>query len=601
MEADELAQIRDDGALLNALGHNPLVNPASGMGTARDRSVYTQIGTTNLLTRDEVEQAYSGDWLCRRVVDLLAYEATKNPPLFVLGGQEGQLKRAAKMIAAVQQSITALDVMTVLREAAILARLYGGAAIIMGLDDGQEADQPLNAGSLRRVAWLRAVDRHHITPGPSMNPMSPDIYQLNVGSGGASLPGDNTAAGTQYVHPDRVLRIEGEFLPSILRRTNQGWGASVLQRMIGVWKQYRTATAASAAMVDAWDLFFHRITGLSQLIAAGKEDAIRKRLEANTLGRSVWRSMVIDESEEIGWINRSVGGVSDIIDRLRDDLQGATGLDHTILFGQSPSGLGATGRLEERNLAKSVIGYANGHLKAPLHRLTELLLLSREGPTQGRVPDVWDIEFQSPFEVYPEEQAALRASVAQTDALYIGQGVLRPEEVAQARFGGTEWSGETALARDNGAPPQIEAAAQANAIAAIKAVAAGEIPVDAGTQLVMRLLGVSEQEAKTILGSAGEDVPEPQPVPNQLQGQQPDGTNAGPPQPDAQMQTDREDASPLVRTTGKPLTAMELNKLANVTEEDIRVAVEDWNASAPAKLRGLLEAKLEEPGSGQSS
>ncbi|MFZ9364181.1 MAG: anti-CBASS protein Acb1 family protein, partial [Arenimonas sp.] len=324
-EQEELVSIKNDGALLNALS-GPLANPYSGMGVAgRDRSVSTQISPAILLGRRELADAYAGDWLCRRVVDSIADDATKSPPELKLGGNEGGLKRANKVIALVSQALADLDVCGVFREAAILERLYGGSAIILGLDDGQEPDQPVNENSLRAVRWLRVLDRWHIT-GIGVDQSEPDLYMLSVGNGEQRLP-DAPDAGTVMIHPTRVLRLNGEYLPSDLRRQNRGWGASVLQRMIASWRAYRTATAASAAMVDGWDLFTHRIAGLSQLIAAGREDDIRKRLEANSLGRSVWKSMLLDESEEVGWINRNVSGVDSILEKLREDVQGATGFD----------------------------------------------------------------------------------------------------------------------------------------------------------------------------------------------------------------------------------------------------------------------------------
>ncbi|MGA1728546.1 MAG: hypothetical protein ACO38U_09825, partial [Burkholderiaceae bacterium] len=70
---------------------------------------------------------------------------------------------------------------------------------------------------------------------------------------------------------------------------------------------------------------------------------------------------------------------------------------------------------------------------------------SKTGPTGGKVPDNWRVSFKPLFEMNERELADVRARVAAVDARYIQVGVLTPQEVADSRFGKSEYSIETTI------------------------------------------------------------------------------------------------------------------------------------------------------------
>jgi hypothetical protein len=195
-----------------------------------------------------------------------------------------------------------------------------------------------------------------------------------------------------------------------------------------------------------FDIFVHKIRGLSQMLAAGKEKDVRDRLVLNDMSKSVYRGYAIDaEKEELAFINRNFGGVGEILEKMRIDIIGASKIPHTLLFGESPSGLGSTGRSEERDFAKMLADYQQSTFHRPLKQLLEYIMLSKTGPTNGRLPESWRVSFNDLFELNEREKADVRARVAAVDGRYIQLGVLSPKEVADARYGGSEWSMELTL------------------------------------------------------------------------------------------------------------------------------------------------------------
>jgi hypothetical protein len=221
---------------------------------------------------------------------------------------------------------------------------------------------------------------------------------------------------------------------------------STLQSVYDSFRFYSTGISSAATLLTEFDIFVHKIRGLASMLSAGKEREVRDRLVVNDMSKSIYRGYAIDaEKEELDFISRNFGGIGEILEKLRIDIIGASQIPHTILFGESPGGLGSTGRSEERDFAKHLGDYQASHYKRPLQQLMTMIMMSKEGPTNGQVPDSWRIKFNDLFELNEREKADVRARVAAVDGRYVQLGILHPKEVAEARYGGSEWSMELTL------------------------------------------------------------------------------------------------------------------------------------------------------------
>jgi uncharacterized protein len=415
-----------------------LANALIGMGTSRDKSRYTTAQPLIFLTQEELENLY-GEWIPKRIVDIVAEQSTRRG-FSVLFGGEGA---AAEEVVGIEQVIEDLYILENFLLASKNARLYGGSCIILFIDDGRSADQPVDVDNIRRVEELEVVDRWQIAPIINEE----NLYDYSKATYYQIISGDLINQPTlARIHKDRILRLDGEWLPYRIRQRNYGWGMSSLQSVYDSFKHYWTGLNSAATLLTEFDVFVHKLRGLSNMLAAGKESDVRSRLVLNDMSRSIYRGYAIDaEKEEIEFITRNFGGIGEILEKLRVDIIGASQIPHTILFGESPSGLGATGRSEERDFAKMLGDYQNAHYKRPLQKLMRYIMLSQEGPTKGRIPDSWRISFNDLFQLNERESADVRARVAAVDGRMVQLGILHPQEVRQARYGGSEWSMETAL------------------------------------------------------------------------------------------------------------------------------------------------------------
>ena len=432
-EAIDLGHASSDG--LRADG---LQNVLIGMGTGRDKSQYTKTTATVFLAQEELENLY-GEWLPRRIIDIYADQATRKGFKVLFGGEGVR----AEEVQGIEQVIEDLYILEHLNLAAKNSRLYGGACLLLFIDDGRPAHMPVDKRNIRRIEDIECLDRWQIAPVINEE----NLYDYSKATYYQIISGDliNQPQLT-YIHKDRILRFDGDWLPYRIRQRNYGWGMSSLQTVYDSFKHYWTGLNSAATLLTEFDIFVHKVRGLAAMLAAGKESSIRDRLQVNDMSKSVYRGYAIDaEKEELEFISRNFGGIGEILEKLRVDIIGASKIPHTVLFGESPGGLGSTGRSEERDFAKTLADYQSVHFKRPMKKLLEYIMLSKEGPTKGELPESWRIAFNPLFELNEREMADVRARVAAVDGRYIQLGVLSPKEVADARYGGSEWSMELTL------------------------------------------------------------------------------------------------------------------------------------------------------------
>ena len=434
--SEELVDLGHNGD--SSLRADGLVNALTGMGTRRDKSQYTNSTPIVFLTQEELENLYS-EWIPKRIVDIVAEQSTRKGFKVLFGGEGA----AAEEVSGIEQVIEDLYILENLGLASKNARLFGGAVILLYIDDGRPADQPVDYRNIRSVEGMEVLDRWQIAPVINEDA----LYDYAKATHYQIISGDLIRQPQlTKIHKDRILRFDGEWLPYRIRQRNYGWGMSTLQSAYDSFRFYSTGISSAATLLTEFDIFVHKLRGLSSMLAAGKEKDVRDRLVLNDMSKSIYRGYAIDaEKEELEFISRNFGGVGEILEKLRIDIIGASQIPHTILFGESPGGLGSTGRSEERDFAKHLGDYQASHYKRPLQQLMKMIMLSKDGPTEGRLPESWRVKFNDLFELNEREKADVRARVAAVDGRYIQLGVLHPQEVADARYGGSEWSMELTL------------------------------------------------------------------------------------------------------------------------------------------------------------
>ena len=426
---------------------------------------------------------------------------------------------------AIKARLDELDAVNGLRRAWQWARLYGGGAVFIGADDGLDPREPLDESAIKSVRFAVDVDRIELIPQTwETDPLSarfgkPKVYQLvRNGTGGG--------AQNASVHASRIIRFDGVEPTKRRRQTLQGWGDSVLQRVYVDLQQARGAYAAVSGLMHESSQGVFKMKDLMLMMAGDRDDTLKRRMEAMDMSRSVARAILIDadgesyERVEVG----SLTGLVEAMDRFTNMVSASSEIPVTVLMGQAPAGLNATGESDIRSWYDAVEAEREAMLRSRAERMVKLLLKSKDGPTGGVEPPGWKVTFPPLWQPTPSENADLRLKTSQADQADIASGVLTPEEVALSRYRKEGYSTDTSIdleARESalksggavgeGEEPGEDGAGSPGApgpgapdhdaiTSIIAKVAAREIPRDAGVQLLQAHVG---ERAELVMGEAG--------------------------------------------------------------------------------------------------
>jgi phage-related protein (TIGR01555 family) len=228
----------------------------------------------------------------------------------------------------------------ILRDALVKSRIFGAAFIYIGADDGQTQEQLLSIAKVEDVRFLnvlttRDLNHHSFYSDPnSANYGRPEIYRLNASS-------HNQAA---LIHESRLLPFHGTS-----QLNPRQWPSSILQRIYSVLQQFHTAWQATAhLMTDAAQGIF-KLKGLHSAVASNHSEELLKRMELVDMSRSISRSILLDaEDEEFRRDSYGFSGIPEILEKMMLRLAAAARLPVSLLMGQAPAGMNATGESDTR-------------------------------------------------------------------------------------------------------------------------------------------------------------------------------------------------------------------------------------------------------------
>lgn len=357
-------------------------------------------------------------------------------------GNQGEGADQAKQIeryAAGRQMIPRFQ------EATIFGRLYGGGVLIIGADDGQLMEMPLDETNIRTIQYMTWIDRRFVVAHTYYEEIGPKYGEVQVYN--IINPFGNQK--NTYVHESRVLRFDGAPVDLLMRRRLAGWTLSVLQAPYDTMRQFDSSFQSVANLMTDLSQAVMKINGLAQMIS-NDQKTLQTRMTMVDVSRSTARMLYLDaENEEFERSPTPLTGVADTIEMQMLRMAAAAEMPVAILFGREPSGLNATGDADFRRFYDMIAGDQTQILEPKLLRAYTLICLAKDGPCKGKVPDgglefVWH-KLYAPSEL---EQSIIRWNMAQADDKYIANNTLLPEEVAMSRFRSGELHLDTEIQGD---------------------------------------------------------------------------------------------------------------------------------------------------------
>jgi phage-related protein (TIGR01555 family) len=355
------------------------------------------------------------------------------------------------------QKLEALEAQSKIFETLNWADVFGGALLFLGIDDGigqnpSGLKKPLNEDNIKSFSFLSVFDRWDVDVyswyrDPRHPKFGlPESYRIRqTASAGGT---DNSLAG-DIVHETRVIRFDGAMVNRRRRLRNAGWADSVYIRLADIIRDFAIAWGGVAHLLQDFSQAVFKMKGLADALLADEDNLVLNRMKLMDMARSVARAVPIDaESEDFERKQTPVTGMPELLDRFALRLAAAARMPVTLLMGQAPAGLNATGASDVRNFYDYIHARQERILRPRLNRIIWLLFKSADGPTGGKIPDNWSITFNPLWQASETEQATIRFQTAQADNLYFQMGSLTADEIAQSRFGGDKYSTETILDTD---------------------------------------------------------------------------------------------------------------------------------------------------------
>lgn len=392
-----------------------LLNVVTGLGTAADKSIATTYALP-YVNPAELEAMYRGDWIAQKAVDLPAQDATREWRSWQADGDTKE---------TLENEERRLQIQFKCQEAQTLARLYGGAAMVIGVK-GQSADTPLDLTRVGKGAleFVDVLHRHELSTGPiirdptSLWQKEPEWYT-------------RTDSTQLRIHPSRVVRFLGKPVRSFYSRiaTDEGWGDSVLVSVRDAVRDAGVAQHAGAALLHDMNVDVYKVPNLTELVSNKKyEDKLLKRFAVSNLSKSMYRALVVDSEEEWERVSAQLTGLPDMVLTYLMLAAGAVDIPATRFLSQSPKGLNATGESDLKNYYDSVGSEQKNKIQPAMSRLDDVLIVSATGKRDPSIFYNWNPLWQ----MTDTEKADIFLKKAQTHQIIASNWVGDPSVLQRA-------------------------------------------------------------------------------------------------------------------------------------------------------------------------
>lgn len=431
------------------------VNLLNKYGTKQDNSEAYKFEREPVIPDMQLTGLYEGNGLFSKIIDTPAEEALKH-------GFDLNLK-SDELNAFVEDALDDLEWEEKAATAIKWARLYGGALIVMLIDDGRGLEEPVDWEHIRSIDELRVYERSIVQPDYA------SLYQQDYGGkdvgnrvskfGQPEYYYVSSIYGSFKVHESRCLVFRNGVLPEqTSNATYLFWGMPEYVRIRRALRETVTAHTDSVKLLERSVQAIYSMKGLASLLTTDDgENQVLKRLQLVDTSRGLLNSIAIDsEGEQYDFKTFQFSGVKDVIDATCNMLSALTNIPQTILFGRSPAGMNATGDSDFESYYNFVEKIQRLMLKRNLRTLLDIVF--RAGIASGDVTEEPDykLEFKPLWSLSDTEQAAVDQTKAQTALVkaqtaqaYVDMQALDPTEVRRRLASDEEFDVEDIISEDD--------------------------------------------------------------------------------------------------------------------------------------------------------
>jgi phage-related protein (TIGR01555 family) len=397
-----------------------LYNFVMGLGTSRDSrtaSVYNFVP----MARDQLEAAFRSDWIARKIVLAPAEDATR---------EWREWQASNKQIEAIENYEKKLHLQQKLKRAVMLARLYGGSALVMGVPIGRaEEELDYEDVGLDDLRFVEAFHQFELVPHRRVTDVEspwfgrPEYY--TIGTDIVNVEQRTPHPGVR-IHPSRVIPFVGAEIPD-MRLDQSVWGDSVLQAVDEAIKSAGHVFGGIASMVVDAKLDIINVPGLTKKLSdpvAGP--ALLARFQLANQSKSSINALLLDEKEQWNRRQTSFGSMPQLMQEYIKLAAGAASIPVSRLVGGAKGGLGAGesgGETDVRNYYDGISSEQRNEMSPTMSPLDEVLIRASTGSNDSSIHYDWRPLWQKS----DTEKADEAKKKAETTKIHVDTGLINPD------------------------------------------------------------------------------------------------------------------------------------------------------------------------------
>ncbi len=418
------------------------VNALAGINThAHDKRTHAHFEARTLTYQDAIE-LYRGDDLANRAINFVPEECFREG-YEINFGNEGAFDDLKDEL---DERMLELKVDEHLERAMKYERAYGGAAILLGANDGKPLEKPLVLDRVRSLDWLTVMEPIELLPASYYQDVhspkygEPEFYRLQsfTVSGAGTVIGvtDRRAPPptTQLIHESRLMVWGGQRVSRYQRNTGlMGplWGDSILIKILDILRDFNIAWSAAGMIPIDFAQTVISIENLMTLVSKSP-DKVQARLKALDMSRSVARAILVDAKEKVERQSTSVAGLPELLHQLSLRLCAAIDIPLSLLMGNTMKGLSGAGAEHDVRWTYDRIAGKQRREVAP--RLRFLVKMIMGTLRKRKLPKRWTIRFNPLWQLTDAERAEARLTQARADSMYVKMGAVTSDEIRRSRF-----------------------------------------------------------------------------------------------------------------------------------------------------------------------
>lgn len=407
-----------------------LSNFVSGLGTSKDKKIANVYGF-NLIDAQQLNAMHRSDWMARKVVDIIPDDMTRE-------WREWQAEEnIVEEIERVERQ-PQVNIQAKVNEAMQLARLRGGAVLVLGVDGAGLPSEELMLDRVKQGAlkYVHVLGRDQVSYADINRDITSPFYGQPI-----MWTVSNSNGGKVDIHPSRVILFVGA---PILDKTNaesEVWGDSVLQIVYDAIQNAASSQEHTASLIPEAKTDVIYIPNLSKYLEneASTQKLTQRFTYANTM-KSMF-NMLLLEGDGAGatgngerWEQKTInfGQFPELLRLFLQVAAGAADIPLVRFLQDAPSGLGSNGETTLKNYYDNIGARQTNWLGPAMWRFDEVCIRSATGKRDPSIYYQWaplytqtEKERAEVFKMYADGARTLVGSGT-------GQEIIARDAVSQA-------------------------------------------------------------------------------------------------------------------------------------------------------------------------